>query len=225
EIVVAKAGTSLGHEHTIIAGRAAFFDHVFHIPGRNELTFFNIDSALGHTGGDDKISLAAQERWDLQYVSDLGNFGDVLRFMHVGQYRNVNFVFHFFQNAKPFGKPRPAKAADGSAIGFVVGSLENERHVQRARHAFDDFRHKHCVFFALDDARPCDQKQIAGANVDAINLERDTHEPQKDTKSTKKSFVNLRDPSWLILPACHFHWPMEHLDFSGRFLRLSLPAT
>ena len=44
-----------------------------------------------------------------------------------------------------------------------------------ARHPLDHFRHKQRVLFALDHARPGDQKKIAGANVDAFDVERNAH--------------------------------------------------
>jgi hypothetical protein len=83
----------------------------------------------------------------------------------------VDFVFYFFQNAQAFGETWPAKAADRSAIGFVVGSFKDEWDIQRAGHALDDFRYEERVFFALDDAGAGNQKQIAGADADALDLE------------------------------------------------------
>ena len=70
-------------------------------------------------------------------------------------------------------QPRPAKAADRSAIGFVVGGLKDERNVERSRHALDDFSHKERMLLAFNDARSGDQEQIATADANAFDLERD----------------------------------------------------
>ena len=91
--------------------------------------------------------------------------------MHVSKYRHVHFIVHFFQNAQTFHESRPAKAAHGSSISFVVRSLKDERDIQRAGHTFDDFGHEKGVLLAFDNARPCDEKQITGADADALDLE------------------------------------------------------
>ena len=171
QVVVAKAGTALGDEHAIVSGGAAFFDGVAHVPRGNELSFLDVDYALGHPSRDDQIGLAAEERGDLQDIDDFGDFGDVFRFVHVRKHRNVDFVFHLFQNAEALGESGAAKAAHRGTVGFVVGRFEDERNVQRAGHALDDFRHEEGVLLAFNDAGAGDEEQIAGADADTFDLE------------------------------------------------------
>ena len=109
---------------------------------------------------------------NLQHVHDFGHGGDVGHLMHVSQYRNVHFVFHFLQNAQAFLHARPAIAADRSAVRLVVGRFEDEREIQRTRHALDDLRHAQRVIFALNHAGPGNEEQIASADANVIDLER-----------------------------------------------------
>ncbi len=183
----------------------------------------------------DQIGLAAEKCRNLQHVHDLGDGRHVGGLMHVGQHRNVHFVFHLFQNAQAFLHPRPAKTADRGAVRLVVGRLEDEGEIQRARHALDDLRHAQRVLFALDDARARDQEQDRrrrreryrfgkiGHGLRPIRAMRIlNHAVHKGTR--RKINENLLQPSclcgyciFLRLPPPHFFRPQEHLDL-GRCL-------
>ena len=142
QIVVAEAGSAFGKKYPIIACGAAFFHCMFHIPRRDELAFLDIHRPLAHGGGDDQIGLAAEESRNLQHIRDFRNLGDVRGFVHVGEHRNVDFIFDFFENAQSFDQTRSAKAAHRSPIGLIVGSFKDERNVERAGHALDNFCHE-----------------------------------------------------------------------------------
>jgi len=107
----------------------------------------------------------------LQNVHNFGDFCDVLDLMNVSQHRHVNFIFHSFQNAQSFDESWPAKTAHGSAICLIVRGFEDERNIQRARYALDDFRHEERVLFAFDDAGTSNQKQVTRSDPDAFDLE------------------------------------------------------
>ena len=78
---------------------------MFHVPGRNELAFFDVDDALAEGGGDDQVGLPAEKRGDLQDVDDLGDAGHVRDLVHVGENGNARFVFDLLQNAQPPSGP------------------------------------------------------------------------------------------------------------------------
>ena len=175
QIVVAETRSALGDENFVVARGAAFLHDMPHIGGRHELALLDIDHALRHGRGHDQIGLAAQECRNLQDVRDFRHLGDVGGFVHVGKNRHVHFIFHFFQDAQTFHQSRAAIAANGSAIGLVVGRLEDERKIQRTRDALDHFRHEERVLLALDDARPGNQKEIPGADSDIVDLKGSGH--------------------------------------------------
>ena len=122
-------------------------------------------------GRNDEVRLAAQERGDLQNVNDFCDSRNIGRFVNVGEHGDVYFVFYFFQDAQAFFQARAAKTADRGAVRFVVGRLEDERHVQRASDALDDFRHEKRVLLALNDAGASDKEQVARADADVVDLE------------------------------------------------------
>src|SRR4051812_45196469 len=112
QIVVAEACAALSHEDAIVSRRAAFLNHVLHVPWRNELALLDVDRALGHTRSRYQIGLAAEESRDLKHVGDFCNLRHIFGFVNVGENWDVYFVFHFFQDAKAFGQPRAAETAD-----------------------------------------------------------------------------------------------------------------
>ena len=113
-----------------------------HVRRRNELSLLDVHDPLAHGCGDNQICLAAEKCWDLQYVHNFRNFRNIGSFMDVSQYRNVHFIFYFFQDTQAFSQAGSSIAPNGSAIGFVVGRFKNEREVERASDSLDHFRHK-----------------------------------------------------------------------------------
>ena len=111
--------------------------------------------------------------------------------MHVGENGHVHFIFHFLQNAQTLCQTRAAITANRGSIGLVVGSLEDERKIQRAGDALDHFRHEQSMLFALDNARAGNQEQISGSDSDIVDLKGNGHvRTTEDTEDTEK--INLR---------------------------------
>ena len=171
EIVVAETGTTLGQKNLRVARLAAFLHCVPHVPRRNELSFFDVYGAAAERSGDHEIGLAAQECRNLQHIDYFCDLRDITHFMNVGQNRNLQFALNFFQNAQAFFNAGSTKAANRSAIGFVIAGFEDERKTERPRDAFDDLGHANGMLFALNDARAGDEKEISRADVDIADLE------------------------------------------------------
>ena len=171
QIVVAKTDTALGEKDLRVAGIAALLHRMPHVPGRIELPLLYIHSASAQCRGDNQIGLPAEKCRYLQNIGHFGDFADVCRFMHVGQYWHIEFNFNLFQNAQTFLQSWPAKAADGSAVRLVITGFENERKLEGSRHAFDDLCHADRVFFALNHARAGDEEQVAGSDLNVADLE------------------------------------------------------
>ena len=142
----------------------------------------------------------------------------------------MNFVFDFFQNAQAFLHTRSAKAANRSAVGFVVAGFEDERKAERPRHALNDLGHAHSVLFALDHARAGDKKKIARPDADIADLEGigKTHLNYFTTESSEAQRENNINWSSLrprrfcgefnpYLSARYFFRPMKHLDRGSLF--------
>ena len=130
QIVVAETAAALRQKDLRVSRLAAFLHRVPHVPGRNELSFLDVHWPTAQGGGDHQIGLAAQKRGNLQHVDNFRNLGHVRHFVHIGQHRNLKFIFNFFQNAQAFLHAGPAKAANRSAVGFVVAGFEDEREIR-----------------------------------------------------------------------------------------------
>ena len=142
-----------------------------HVPWRDELAFLDIDSTLAQCGRSDEIGLTAEECRNLEHVSDLGDFGDIHSLVHIGEHGHMHLITHLPQYTQTFSQTRAPETPDRSPVRLVVGSLEDEREVERPGHAFDYFRHADCVVFALNDARPGDEEEIARADGDIADFE------------------------------------------------------
>ena len=106
QIVVAETRPAFGEKYPIVARSPAFFNCMFHVPRRDELALLNIYRPLAHGCGDDQVGLAAEKRRNLQHICDLGDLGDIRRFVHVGKHGNLYFIFNLFENAQPLNQPR-----------------------------------------------------------------------------------------------------------------------
>src|SRR5579862_7649137 len=84
EIVVAETCTTLCKKNLRVACLAAFFHCVPHVPGRNELSFFDVYGAAAERGRDHEIGLPTQECRNLQHIDYFCDRGDITHFMHVG---------------------------------------------------------------------------------------------------------------------------------------------
>ena len=150
-------------------------DRVTHVPRRNELALLDVHRATGLSSGDEQISLAAEERGNLQDVGDFRNALHVDGLMHVGEHRNMNCVRDLAQDAQSLADPGAAETLDRRAVRLIVRSLEDVRDFQRARNAIDALRHLERVLFALNDTRTGDQEQLTAADLNVADLERQFH--------------------------------------------------
>ena len=175
QIVVAEAAAALGQEDTLAARIANLLDRMTHVPGRNELSLLDVDCAAALPRGDQQVSLAAEKCGNLQHIDGLGYSRHVSGFVYVSQHGDVRRLSDPAQNAQTFVQPRPAKAANRSAIGLVVRSFEDVRQFFVASDGSNGVSHLERVSFALDDARSGDEEELASADGNVADLERLDH--------------------------------------------------
>ena len=90
EIVVAKACTSFNEHNLTAATFTDFGDSILHIPGRNELTFFQVNRFTGSGDSGQEVRLSTQKGWYLDDVQYLGGDFRLLGLMNIRNYRNVH---------------------------------------------------------------------------------------------------------------------------------------
>ncbi len=247
QIGVAEAGAPFSNEDLLVASLAAFFHGMSHVPRRHELALLEIDCSTAERGSDYQIGLAAEKRGNLENIDDFGHLGHVGGFVHVGENWNAQLIFDFFQYSQAFFNAGTAKAANRSAIGFVIAGFEDEWEFERASHPLDNFRHADSVLFTFDDARAGNEKQTAAADADIVDLEFCFQPSVLGSKVSVKSVQPTSaakfagDGSWSEtisppvflgvlgdlggeLSSSYFFRPMEHLDGCRFFFSLSLLA-
>ncbi len=123
----------------------------------------------------------------------------------------MDFLFYFLQDAQAFLESGATEAFQGRAVGLVVGRFENERDVQGAGDALDDFRHANGVLFTFDDARAGDQEESAGTDADVVELEADRHRAIEAVGISQPEILNHEGheghtkgltSQLLVLPSC-----------------------
>ena len=171
QIVVSEAGAALREKDLRVAGFAALLYRMPHVPRRNKLSFLDIDGAAAERGRDHEVGLAAEKGGNLQHVGDFRDLGHVRHFVDIRKHGELNFVFDLLENAQTLFHAGSAKAANRSAVGFVVADFEDKRKLERPRHALDDLGHANGVLFALDHAWTGNEEDIARADADIADLE------------------------------------------------------
>lgn len=179
EVVVAKAGSSLGEGDAVAAAVANLFDGVAHVGGGNELTLLDVDGAAvllgGLGGGDEEIGLAAEEGGDLEDVDGLGDAGAVLGGMDVGEDGEAVGLRDGLEDAGAFLDAGAAEAVDGGSVGLVVAGLEDVGDVEVGGDALDGVGHGAGVLLGLDDAGAGDEEESAAAYGDVADFKGMVH--------------------------------------------------
>jgi hypothetical protein len=102
EIVVAETRSALREKNLRVARIAAFLDRVPHIPRRDKLAFLNVDRAPAQRGSDNKSVCRQRNAGICNTSATSATLAHVGRFVHVGQNRNLQFVFDLLQNPQTF---------------------------------------------------------------------------------------------------------------------------
>ena len=104
QIVIAKADTTLTGQKVVFVQACltgcgtGFVDHVFHVPRRQKLTFFDVDRLTRLGDRTNEIGLAAQKSRGLQHINHTGHGFDLRLIMDIGQHGNVQLPAHFIQD-------------------------------------------------------------------------------------------------------------------------------
>ena len=161
---------------SIVAGLRYFLHGVGHFPRRKKLSLFQVHHAARFSGSHKQVRLPRKKRGNLQDVGDFGHGRRLRRFMNVRQDRNPEALLDFFQDAQTFRKPRASIRLFRRAIGLVIGSLENKRHLGVSGDFREPLGHHQRVLFAFNDARSGNQEQrLVAADADASNRDFPRH--------------------------------------------------
>jgi hypothetical protein len=136
------------------------------------------DYAAGLARGFQQVRLSREESWNLQDVANFRGGCGVRGLVNVGRNGHLQVVLDLSEDAQSFLESRAPKRLDGGAIRLVVRSLVDVGHPRiggDSRHLLGDFSR---MCFALNNARPSDQKKrisAAQAKRAERNLTRHSH--------------------------------------------------
>jgi len=125
EIVVAEAGTAFGEEDARIACGADLVDAVAHVPGRDELAFFDVDGAAGAAGGDEEVGLAAEKCGNLENVDGFGGNFAVGGLVNIREYGKTGVAGDAAEDLDTCFEAGAAKTFDAGAVCLVVAGFED----------------------------------------------------------------------------------------------------
>src|ERR1700722_18883081 len=96
-----------------------------HVPRGDKLALLDIDSAPGFAGGDQQVSLAAEEGGNLQHVDGLcGDFA-MRRLVDIRKNREAGVLSEPAEDGDALFESRAAKAGHAGAVRLVVAGFED----------------------------------------------------------------------------------------------------
>ena len=93
EIVIAERRAAIRHRQIRIARFLHFFNHIFHVLGRQELSLLHIDRDARLCRAVDEIRLAAEKRGDLHHIQHASRRCELRDVMHIREHRDAEFFF------------------------------------------------------------------------------------------------------------------------------------
>src|SRR5205807_7954452 len=171
QVVVAKRAAALREEHVVVARFADLRYGVAHVPGRDKLALLDVDGPGLHGRGYQQIGLTAEEGRNLDYIHGFRYLGNIGSLMHISKHGNSGCLFYSLQDAQASLQARPPEALQGSAVGLVIGGLEDVRQMQPAGHCADGFRHLERMVFAFNNTWASNQEKAGRANFDIADVE------------------------------------------------------
>ena len=162
EGVVAETGAALREQDILIARTRDFCGDIFHVPGREELAFFNVNHRAGLPRREQQIRLTTQKRWNLQDINHFRDRGALFFLMNIGEYRQAKFFFEVLEHRQGLIETEAPLPAHAGAIGFVEGGFVDKGNVQPLRNLLDPSAHVKGVIPALHLAWPGDEDKWIG---------------------------------------------------------------
>jgi hypothetical protein len=161
EIAIAEERPPLGDGHLSCPPAPDLLDGSAHGFGMQPLSLFDVDWLAGTASGDQKVGLAAQERGDLQCVSDLSHREYLLGLVDIGEHRKAACSSCPLECPKTLIQAGAPTGLQPGAIGFIEARLEADRNTQVMLDSRQLLGHPGQYIAGLDDAGPGDEEWYA----------------------------------------------------------------
>ena len=174
QIVVAKGRSTLGEEIVTATRSLELGGHIFHIPRREELAFFDIHHAPGLGGGHNEVGLAAEKRGDLENIDELGGDHGLLGRVDIRGDWRLDGGTDFGQQGATLSNRGAPEGFRRGAVRLVVGGLENKRRSLAIADFFNPVGHPAREGRRFDDARTENKKKFPAAETMLADFDRAT---------------------------------------------------
>jgi len=171
EVIVSEGSAAFGDREAFAVEVAELADNGRDVPRGEELALLDVHRASALSGGAEEVGLAAEEGGDLQEVDCFGRDFDFFRGVDVGGDGDAEFLPDLAKNAAAFLHAGATVGIDRSAVGFIVGSLEDEIDADAVGDFLERAGHAPGEVFILETTGTEDEERIAGADGDVVDLE------------------------------------------------------
>lgn len=130
EIVITKGRSPLGHVVILAAVGTQFGGDIIDIVRREKLALFDIHGASATSRRDKKVRLTTEKGRYLENIDHFGGGFNLGYIVDIGEDRTAETFFNFGENFEALGESRSAKRFTTGPVGFVEGSLEDERNTE-----------------------------------------------------------------------------------------------
>ena len=147
-------------EHDVLATACEQFrDGMLHVAGGDELPLLHIHRLPRGSCGEEEIGLTAEERRNLDQVTDCTDRSPLIGEMHVGGHREPRGGPHLVEDREPFVETGAAERPGAGAVGLVERRFEDAADRQACGDRGEGLRDLEAQALALHDAWPRDHQE------------------------------------------------------------------
>ena len=170
KVIIAEGGPPFGEKEGFTAGGVQFFGNICHVPGRQKLTFFDIDHPAGRGGSNDEVGLPAEKSGDLEHIDEFAGDLCFLGGVDIGRHGNSQFPADLSQQGTAIAHPGAPEGFNGSPVGFVVRGLENKSRTFPVTNRLELFRHPTGKCRRFHDTGSQNEQQVPATELHRANF-------------------------------------------------------
>ena len=159
QIVVTEGRSPFRDVIILAAARAQFGGDIVNIIGREKLPFLDVHRASAGRRREEQVGLAAKKSGDLEDIDHLGGGFDLACIVDVGQDGTPETLFDLGEDFKALRQSGTAKRLAAGPVGFVEGSLEDERNAEVGGKFDEMFSDGESERLRFQDARARNQEE------------------------------------------------------------------
>lgn len=159
EVVIAKTRTTFDQHDFRTTGPPQFVDGVLHVPGRNKLTFFDIDRFACASRCREQVGLAAEKGWNLKDIKYFGCGVDLGDIMDIRDDWYPNISPYSGKGGQAFLQSGTAVCLKGCTVGLVKRGLKDVTDAEPGADLLQGAGNPAGQFFRFEGTGAADEEQ------------------------------------------------------------------